>query len=73
MFITLTNLGGRKIRIGVDKIIRYSIGDNSYPSEDSDKYLTSTDVVMTDDRILPVKESPEQIDEILRVSYITVK
>lgn len=71
MFITLTNLGGRKVRINTDQIIRYSTGDNAYPDIDSDKYIAVTDVV-TIDRILLVKESPEQIDEILRTSYITV-
>lgn len=71
MFITLTNLGGLKIRFNVDKILCYSTSNVEYPEENADHYITATKVVIID-QIIYVKETPEQIDEILRTSYITV-
>lgn len=71
MFITLTNLGGHKVRLNTDKIIKYSIDKEGYFLENSESYGFGSIVTLeTNDQ--SVKETPEQIDEILRTSFIMV-
>lgn len=72
MFITLTNPGGLKIRVNTDKIIEYSVGNYTYQRENSGVDTIATDVKLQDHHVLSVKETPDEIDEILRVSFITV-
>lgn len=72
MFITLNSLGGHKVRINTDKIIKYSLETTGIPLQDKDGYGTATALIVDQSPILYVKETPEQVDEILRTSYITV-
>lgn len=71
MFITLTNRGGSKIRVNTEKIISYSADGEIIRSENSGTSVKLTMLVL-ESSVLNIKESPEEVDEILRVSYITV-
>jgi len=72
MFITLTSPGGHKVRVNTDKILKYSSTLSDLPSENSDSYVQVTEIILEQRQIFCVKETPEQIDEILRTSFITV-
>ena len=72
MFIILNSLGGHKVRINTDKIIKYSSTLSTLPLENSAGHVQITEMIIDQCPILCVKETSEEIDKILHLCYITV-
>jgi hypothetical protein len=72
MIIILETIGGKKIRINSDKICKYSTDTAYCTTEHGDTIVSATELIIDNCNILFVKESPEEIDDILRVNCVTV-
>jgi hypothetical protein len=72
MMIILESLGGEKVRISTNRIIKYRQWTSAAPSEEDSLSITATELTIDSSDVLYVKESPEVLDEILRVNCVTV-
>jgi hypothetical protein len=75
MFIILTSLTtGKKIRINTNKIVKYNEYRTDTRQEHSPDFKTTlgTEMIVQDSTITFVRESVEEVDEILSHCYVTV-